>query len=78
MAENTQGEVESDRDALASGHDLPGLWLKKIERAKKDEKGWHKDATAAVAIYEVREDSDVGIPAFNILHSNIEITVPSP
>jgi hypothetical protein len=77
MAENTQGEIESDEDALATGHDLPGLWLKKIERQKKDEDDWHKDASAAVAIYEVREDSDVGIPAFNILHSNIEITVPS-
>ena len=77
MAENTQGEIESDQDALATGHDLPGLWLKKIERQKKDEKDWHKDASSAVAIYEVREDSDVGIPAFNILHSNIEITVPS-
>lgn len=77
MAENTQDEIESDKEALATGYDLPGLWLKKIERQKKDEKDWHKDATGAVAIYEVREDSVVGIPAFNILHSNIEITVPS-
>lgn len=77
MAENTQGEIESDKEALKTGYDLPGLWLKKIERAKTDERDWHKDAKSAVAIYEVREDSDVGIPAFNILHSNIEITVPS-
>lgn len=77
MAENTQGDITSDQEALATGHDAPGLWLKKIERQKEDEKDWHRDAREAVSIYEVAESKDVGIPAFNILHSNIEITVPS-
>lgn len=82
MAEHTQGEITSDKDALASGYDKPGLWLRKIERAKQDERDWHDKAKEAVAIYESRdvygeEGSSIGLPAFNILHSNIEITVPS-
>lgn len=78
MSDEASGEIVSDQEALQSGNDVPGLWLKKIKRAKKDEDGWHKDATEAVMIYEVDEGKDgSGIPAFNILHSNIEITVPS-
>lgn len=78
MSDDTKGEIVSDKEALATGHDLPGLWLKKIKRAKDDEKKWRADAKEAVAIYEVDEGKDgTGVPAFNILHSNIEITVPS-
>lgn len=77
MADSTTGEIVSDKDALKSGFDLPALWLKKIERARKDEEGWRRDAEEAIAIYEAGETKDVALPSFNILHSNVEITVPS-
>ena len=76
MAETT-GEIISDKDALKTGFDMPALWLKKIERAKKDEEAWRKNASEAIAIYEAGETKDAPKPSFNILHSNIEITVPS-
>lgn len=71
-------DIESDKAALASGQTRPGLWLKKIERAREDEKAWHEAAEDAVRIYEGGEgDGKTPPPAFNILHSNIEITTPS-
>ncbi len=73
----TGGEIVSDKEALRQGHDLPGLWLKKIKRAKADEHSWHEAAEDAVEIYEACDEGENGNPAFNILHSNIEITVPS-
>lgn len=75
----TAGEIESEADALAEGQDAPEIWLKHIERAKEDEKDWFKTAKAAVAVYEADESSESGStsPAFNILHSNIETTVPA-
>jgi hypothetical protein len=77
MADNTKGEIVSDKDALRHGDKPPGLWLKKIKRAEKDQHEWHEAAERAIAIYEGRETEDGAVPAFNILHSNIEITVPS-
>lgn len=74
---DTTGEIISDKDALRTGFDVPALWLKKIERAKKDEEGWRKDAAEAISIYEAGETKEAPKPSFNILHSNIEITVPS-
>lgn len=77
MSDETKGEIVSDKEALRHGIDLPDLWLKKIKRAKEDEKEWHRSAKEAVSIYEAEENAETGIPSFNILHSNIEITVPS-
>lgn len=78
MADNTTGEIVSDADALATGHTSPSLWLKKIKRAQEDEKEWREKAREAVQIYEAADGKNGGgVPAFNILHSNIEITVPS-
>ena len=82
MANDTTGGITTEQEALKSGYDRPGLWLNKIARAKKDERDWHGKAKEAVAIYEARDEdgkdgSTIGLPSFNILHSNIEITVPS-
>jgi hypothetical protein len=74
----TAGEFESESEARKHGTGEAALWLKHIERAKKDEKDWREQAKKAVAIYEAQSDDTThDQPAFNILHSNIEVTVPA-
>jgi len=74
----TAGEFESESEARKHGTGEAALWLKHIERAKKDEKDWREAAKKAVAIYEAQSDDTThDQPAFNILHSNIEVTVPA-
>lgn len=74
----TAGEFESESEARKHGTGEAALWLKHIERAKNDEKDWREQAKKAVAIYEAQaDDSTHDKPAFNILHSNIEMVVPA-
>lgn len=57
---------------------LGGEWIDRIEACEKREKKWIDNATKAEAIYLMDEDEcDDGLPAFNILHSNVETIVPS-
>lgn len=75
----TTGEIDSEVEAIREGTDPAALWIKKVERAKDDEKNWREKAKAAVAIYECDDGSakTAGAPEFNILHSNVETTVPA-
>lgn len=75
----TTGEIDSEVEAIRQGTHPAALWIKKVERAKDDEKDWREKAKAAVAIYECDEGSAKtdGAPEFNILHSNVETTVPA-
>jgi len=80
MSDNeTTGEIDSEEEALKRGLPLPAVYLKHIERAKKDEEAWRKSAKAAITVYEAGrpEKGEGETPAFNILHSNIETTVPA-
>lgn len=54
-------------------------WIEKIEASEKRESKWIENATAAEAIYSMDDENaaDVALPAFNILHSNVETIVPS-
>ena len=56
-------------------------WITRLEQAKKREKDWIDDAESAETAYLARDSEDrasVGdVPAFNILHSNVETIVPS-
>lgn len=53
-------------------------WLEKIEAAEKREQRWLNDAREAEAAYMADEEqSEGGLPEFNILHSNVETIVPS-
>jgi len=74
----TAGEMDSEEEALRRGLPLPAVFLKHIERQKKDEEPWRKAAKNAIAVYEAGEpDKTSEAPSFNILHSNIETTVPA-
>ena len=75
----TTGEIDSEVEAIREGTHPAALWIKKVERAKQDEKDWRDKAQAAVAIYECDEGNAKtdGAPEFNILHSNVETTVPA-
>lgn len=78
MAEPTTGEIESEQEALANGVGEPALWLKHIKRAQKDEQPWRKMGKTATEIYEAEvESTTTDKPSFNILHANIETTVPA-
>lgn len=78
MAEPTAGEIQSEQEALKAGIGEPALWIKHIQRAKKDEQAWRKMAKLAVEIYEAEAESKTtDKPSFNILHANIETTVPA-
>jgi len=78
MADPTTGEIESEEEALKSGIGEPALWLKHIKRSQKDEEAWRKMAKLATEIYEAEvESKTTDKPAFNILHANIETTVPA-
>jgi hypothetical protein len=81
MADTTQGEYDSEKDALREGIPAPTVWIKHIERAKKDCEDWKKTAKQAIAVYEASSSSEDGgtgeTSVFNILHSNIETTVPA-
>jgi len=78
MAEHTNaGEIVSRETAAAEGISPVTVWLREIERAKKDEEGWRDHACEAIKIYEGGDDKDGKGTAFNILHSNIETVVPA-
>ena len=68
--------IESDKDALAAGTSDAELWLKKIERAKKEEEDWRKEACEAIKAYEA-DDKEAQQAAFNIFHSNVETLIPA-
>lgn len=71
----TEDEVERIQGQLPSAK----VWIARIKRDKKDCEKWFKSARRAVEIYETAEAADMGDvkPTFNILHSNIETTVPA-
>ncbi len=77
MADTNSGEIVSRETAAAEGISPVTVWLKEIERAKKDEEKWREHANEAIKIYEGGEDKDGKGTAFNILHSNIETVVPA-
>ena len=68
MEKPTAAPSEEKSKALVSG------WLEELEASRKREKGWRKDAGAAVELYEAerREESP-----FNILFSNTETLAPA-
>lgn len=74
MADNDRQEIETDEKSIAEGRSFVRLWLDKIERAKKDEENWRKDAYEAVGVYEADDEQDI---SFNILHSNVETIAPA-
>lgn len=77
-AQSTAGEFETEAEAKRHGTGEAALWLKHIERAKKDEKDWREQARKAITIYEAAtSEKEHEQPSFNILHSNIEVTVPA-
>ena len=62
-----------------SGDDLDRIgakWLAAIQQSEKREKDWSDAATKAEKAY-LCDDTDGSLPAFNILHSNIETITPS-
>lgn len=69
-------EIKSEAEALKEGLTEVEIWLKKIERARKDEETWRKAGENACKIYEAGDEKDADT-AFNILHSNIETLVPA-
>ena len=82
MTDLTGGQqIETEEIALSEGMAFSDIWLKKIAKAKEDEKTWRKDAAKAIAIYEADPDAISnagGTPiSFNIYHSNIETMVPA-
>jgi hypothetical protein len=82
MVDATGGQqIDTDVKALAQGIGPTDLWLKKIAKAKLDEKPWRTEAARAIAIYEGDDEaiSKAGAKhiSFNIYHSNIETMVPA-
>ncbi|HXF89585.1 MAG TPA: hypothetical protein VNK48_14615 [Xanthobacteraceae bacterium] len=67
-------QLETETAARAQGLTDAEIWLKKIERARKEEEDWRKDAEEAVKVYEADEENP---PAFNVLHSNTETLLPA-
>lgn len=77
MAETPHtGEIISEHEAMEAGLSEVAIWLKHVERSKKDEDDWRKDAAEAIRVYEAR-DKDGQQTKFNILYSNIETLVPA-
>jgi hypothetical protein len=72
-------ESEDELEQLQRALPSPKTWLARIKRDKKECERWFKSARLAVEIYESAEAADMGEvkPTFNILHSNIETTVPA-
>ena len=78
MAEHsTAGEIVSREEAQAVGITEVDVWLKEIDRARRDEQEWCDQAKEAIRIYEGGSAEDRSGTAFNILHSNIETVVPA-
>lgn len=69
-----EGQIVSDKDALASGKTEVELWLDKINAAKAEEKDWRESAARAAEIYEAGKDAKSN---FNIYHSNVETQIPA-
>lgn len=58
--------------------EIGARWMEHIKAADKREDKWLKDAEAAEAAYLCDDsEGENEVPAFNILHSNIETIVPS-
>lgn len=77
MAEDTASR-ESKQEAFKDEQETVRTWLDAIELSTKEESDWRKRATETVKIY--RSQSDAGKHrdrTFNILHSNIQATVPA-
>lgn len=68
------GQIVSEREALAQGKTEVEIWLDKISQAKREEKDWRDSANRAVEVYEAGRDSN---SAFNIYHANVETIIPS-
>lgn len=75
MTEPGAETIQSDKEALESGTTKAELWLKKIKRAKDDEKDWREQAREAVCAYEASEEKQP--VSFNIFHSNVETLIPA-
>lgn len=58
---------------------LGAKWLERIAASEKREDDWLKDAAVAETAYLSKRNGDAEgvVPAFNILHSNVETIVPS-
>jgi len=71
----SEEELERVRGMLPS----PKVWVARIKRDKKECERWFKTARRAIEVYEASAAGDMGEapPTFNILHSNIETTVPA-
>lgn len=81
MADNA-ASYESKEQALVDGGgatkdaNLVKMWLSAIDAASIEEKDWRNEADKSVRIYRA-EESDTSQSYFNILHSNIETTLPA-
>ena len=63
-------QTRDDLDRLATA------WLGRIKRSEELTEAWAKDATAAEAAFTMCAEEGSGqLPAFNILHSNVETVV---
>lgn len=52
-------------------------WMARIDAAEERERKWIKQAEHAEAIYLCDDEHEQGTAEFNILHSNVETTVPA-
>lgn len=73
MAKNTEPLSPEDK-AAAKEADLVIYWGKEIDRAKRREKAWRKEARELITIYE--GDDEIQTP-YNILYSNTETLGPA-
>lgn len=69
-----EGQLLTEKDALAAGKTVVDLWLEKIALAKSDEEEWRQSALDAADVYEAAKDKN---SAFNIYHANVETIIPS-
>lgn len=82
MTDHSGGQqIISEEDAIRNGMEPGDVWLKKIKKAKSEEKDWRTEAARAIALYEGDADALAkagGKPiSFNIYHSNVETMIPA-
>lgn len=82
MTDHSGGQmITTDAEAVAEGMEPGDVWLKKISKARDDEKAWRKEAEKAVAIFEGDMDGLTKAGAkpisYNIYHSNVQTMVPA-
>lgn len=68
------GQIVSEKEALAKGKSVVQIWLDKISAAREEEHEWRKSAQRAADVYEASKDQS---SAFNIYHANVETIIPA-